>query len=127
MSIIATVLVRFDKEYDCNTCKLAASAKRDGMQRRERKGCFTAQSHAIYSHKRKINFYKCPANYYSSYVSSLLDSYIDSAPMTYQEKIKLPSKLVEVFNLLDNLVNEQRLKNVERSTGNANARRKGSN
>ena len=124
---MATVLVRFNKEYDCTTCKNAASAKRDGMNRRALKGCFDAQPRPVYQHERKVNFYKCPANYYSSYVSSLMDSYIDSTPMTYQEKIKLPAKLVEVFNLLDNLVNKQRQKNVERSTGHANSRGKRSN
>jgi hypothetical protein len=105
-------------------CKLAASQKKDGQRRRELKGCWNEQSMPVYIHDRKIKYTKCPANYFDSYVSSLVDLVSSSPKITINESFKMPAKLVDMINLVDNLISIERDKHVKRSQRNHHSGRK---
>lgn len=121
--IVSTFIVRTNKEFNCHLCKEASKKRKDGEKIRALKGCYEPQKLPVFRHGKDI-YYKCPANYQSIEVGNYFDLYFSNESLSLTERLTMPSKLVELFLILDNLVNELRTANDKRSKRNTHSRGK---
>lgn len=103
-------------------CNKAALKRKDGEKIKALKGCYEEQKMPVYRHNKML-FYKCPANYQSIEVGNYINLYFSEENISLLDKMALPSKLVELFLILDNLRSELRQAHDKRSKRNTHSRR----
>lgn len=123
--IVSTFIVFTNKEYKCSVCKAASLKRKDGEKIRKLKGCYDEQPMPVFRQKNML-FYKCPANYQSIEVGNYINLYYSSEQVALNIKSKMEAKLVDLFNILDNLRDELRTASDKRSKRNTHGRGKGS-
>jgi len=124
ISIISTYTAMTDLTFNCHTCKKKYPRDPDRQKKHQtRSGCFNEFPDPIlkYSGANKtpmfgtpnINYFKCPAQLYSHYWSSIinLEKDFSEGRMPYEGSyLDQPSLIVEAFNLIHNLKEETNIK-----------------
>ena len=116
-----------EPEYNCSKCKRHYPRDEDRQRKhQERKGCFDTFPTAILKYRgdsntpmqsaTKINYYHCPARFFSNYWASIINVHykFEDGIMPFPGSLlEQPAKIVEAFNLIHNLKEESRIKKEE--------------
>jgi hypothetical protein len=127
---VSTYSAIFDENFNCTKCK-----KRFNQQYRDRaKGCATELSKPIGDWKKIISYTMCPANFYQGGHAKWIDLFrqYERGLLPFTGGIAdQPNKAIELFNLIESLVIENRIeiqermkKNVRNSNGLSGPRNK---
>jgi hypothetical protein len=113
--VIATHFAVNNKNFRCSDCKLRHSE----TKRNKFKGCSGPLDKPVAKYKDQINFYKCPTNYYSSYVVELMPMarQLENGLLPYSGGLMdQPSKLIDLLSLINSLRLEDEIERLEKQT-----------
>lgn len=113
VGILSTYNAVTRKLFGCGECK----KKYPQEQRKRLKGCHSPIEKPVMVWRNKINFYKCPSNFYSPLISELISvaSHFKSGLLPYEGGLfEQPSKLIEVFNFVNSLMEQDELDRLEK-------------
>lgn len=111
--IVSSFWAKHEKEINCHYCLNRDKPDKVIESDRIRKGCYKPKAKPIFENSG-INFYSCLGNYVSP----------DFDYIWYTYKVfknggvdvwGLPSKLVEIYQIIDNLVTEKECDDLERA------------
>lgn len=104
--------IAMGKVFNCFECKKLYPEQK----RKELKGCHAPIKKPVARYKDRINFYKCPSNFYNPMIGHLANqaSKIDKGLLPYEGGLfDQPAKLIEIFNLLESLRIDDELQRLE--------------
>lgn len=88
--------------YDCSSCKRRHTPE----TRDERKGCSKNTNTPFSEWRKEIKYLRCPVNFYSGGVATLIDSFrhFERGILPYNGGLlDMPNKLIEFYNLVESL------------------------
>jgi len=104
VSLISTFWSINDKEYNCAFCK----KKQSQSVRDSRKFCSVKKESPVVTYQN-IKYFTCPSNFYNSGTAQLIDMFrhFRLGVLPFEGGLfDQPSKLIDCFNLLENLTLE---------------------
>lgn len=110
--LISTYWYKADKNFNCFYCKKEASAS----VRDKRKSCFTKKTKEVVNYNGVIKYFVCPSNFFNPAYSQLIDMFrlFQRGVLPFEGGLfDQPSKIIEVFSLLENL-DAERNRDLER-------------
>lgn len=102
IQIVATHYATSNENFNCKLCTQKHSEER----RNRLKGCSDSIKNPVAKYKDKVVFYKCPSNYYSAYIASLMGHarHIETGLLPYAGGLlDQPNKFIELVNQINAL------------------------
>lgn len=110
--LVSTYWYKADKNFNCFHCKKEASF----TVRDKRKACSTKKEKEIVNYNGVIKYFVCPSNFFNPAYSQLIDMFrlFQRGALPFEGGLfDQPSKIIEVFSLLEGL-DIERAKDLER-------------
>jgi hypothetical protein len=104
VSLVSTFWAIHDQQYNCQKCK----KKQSQSVRDSRKACSTTKETPVvtYGKSEEIKYFTCPSNFYNPAYAILIDMlrHFRQGVLPFEGGLfEQPAKVVDYFNLLENL------------------------
>lgn len=104
MSLVSTFWATHDQDFNCGLCK----KKQSQSVRDSRKSCSIKRDSAVatYGKGTEIKYYTCPSNFYNPAIALLIDMgrHFREGILPFEGGLfDQPAKVIDCFNLLENL------------------------
>lgn len=113
LGIVSTYFALNDADYNCTKCKKRISdTARDLM-----KGCTTKNEKPVGKWREEITYFTCPVNFYRRDYAMYIDMFrhFESGVLPFNGGLlEQPSKIIEVFSLIESLKIENELDRLEK-------------